>query len=159
VPAPQWLLDLYEEPVQDAVSKTVIEETHWDGNLENLPVSTRIRQLIKEGKPKGQRSEATMSVLNALVAKGISDDQICQIFEQFPIGQKAREKNDHHKWLHAQIEKARKYVAANPIKLTEKPEINAERRDVENVSKLVWDTLSAGNNPPWLFRNPMPRRE
>ncbi len=33
----------------------------------------------------------------------------------------------------------------------EKPEINAERRDVENVSKLVWDTLSAGNNPPWLF--------
>ncbi len=156
-PAPQWLLDLYEEPVQGVVSKNETGETHWDGNLETLPVSPRILQLIKEGKPKGQRSEAAMSVLDALVAKGISDDQICQVFDQYPIGEKARDKKDQFKWLHTQIEKARKYVAANPISESKagKPEINAERRDVENVSKEVWDTLIAGNNPPWLFRNPV----
>jgi hypothetical protein len=156
-PAPQWLLDLYEEPVRQSSTEIAVEDTHWDGNLETLPVSTKIRQLIREGKPKGQRSEAAMSVLNALVAKGISDDQICQIFELYPIGEKAREKNDQYKWLHNEIEKARKYVAANPLPKSQdgKPEINAERRDVENVSKLVWEALISKNNPPWLFRHPV----
>jgi len=157
-PAPQWLLDLYEEPVQDMVPNTETKETqHWDGNLETLPVSAKIRHLIKEGKPKGERSEAIMTVLDALVAKGFSDDQICQIFQQYPIGEKARQKNNQFKWLRGEIATARRYVAANPISKFQdgKPEINAERRDVENVSKQVWDTLSAGNNPPWLFRNPV----
>jgi hypothetical protein len=154
-PAPAWLLNLYEEPVQDTVSSTETSEIQWDGDVESLPVSHKIRQLIKEGKPKGERSEAVMSALNALVAKGISDDQICQIFEQYPIGEKAREKNDQFKWLCDQIDKARKYVAANPISRSQdgKPEINAERQDVENVSKLVWGALVAANNPPWLFRH------
>lgn len=156
-PAPQWLLDLYEEPAKAVVSKSEAAEMNWDGDLKTLPVSARIRELIQDGKPKGDRSEAIMSVLNALVGNGVSEDQICQIFEQYPIGHKAKEKNDQLKWLRDQIEKARKYVAASPISgsMAERPEINAERRDVENVSRLVWDALSASNDPLWLFRNPV----
>lgn len=158
MPAPQWLLYLYEEPVQDVASETETEEkTVWDGNLETLPVSAKIRKFIREGKPKGQRSEAVMTVLDALAVKGISDDQICRIFGQYPIGEKAREQNDRFNLLRNEIEKAHKFVAANPISKSQegRPEINAERRDVENVSKEVWDTLIAGNNPPQHSRSPL----
>ena len=52
-----------------------------------------------------------MTVINALVWSDITDVEIFGIFEQYPIGDKYREKGTHcEKWLQPQIEKARAYV-------------------------------------------------
>ncbi|MBI4595132.1 MAG: hypothetical protein HY730_02010 [Candidatus Tectomicrobia bacterium] len=40
---------------------------HWDGDIETLPIKVETKRLIREGALVGQRSEAIMTVLNALV--------------------------------------------------------------------------------------------
>ena len=64
--------------------------------------------MIQKGAPKGQRSEAILSVLNSLVNAGLTDKAIIGIFESYPVGEKYREKGkSRERWLMAQIAKAR----------------------------------------------------
>ena len=80
----------------------------WDGDIQHLPVKETIKRLILDGAPKGQRSEAMMTVLNALVWSGLTDEQIFGVFLAYPIGEKFRD--DRHgkiEWLQPQIDRAR----------------------------------------------------
>ena len=106
-PAPKWLLDLalHNEQPQSQPKQA----SSFDGNLQGLQVPYAVRRLIEGGEVKGKRSEAIMSVLNALVMKAkLSDKAIIDLFESYPIGEKYREKGDtREKWLLQQVEKVK----------------------------------------------------
>jgi len=83
----------------------------WDKNVENLPVSDKIKNLIFSGKDKSypSRSEADMAVVIALIHKGFEKSQISEIFNKYPIGEKYREQKSPEKYLQHTIENAKKH--------------------------------------------------
>lgn len=111
--APKWLLELcLEDDLENRVYDASRFVDHsWDGTIDSLPISDNTKRFIFEGVDKGERSEAIMSVTNALVWSGLSDDQIVSIFDQHPIGEKYREKGKgRHKWIEKHLAKARQRV-------------------------------------------------
>jgi hypothetical protein len=108
-PAPEWLLELCRQngngqeqqpPPRESSAKTI--------NLDSLNLSYPVKKLILEGEAKDKRSEAIMSVLNALVRADQSDAQIIAIFESYPIGEKYREAgHTRERWLLQQVNKVR----------------------------------------------------
>ena len=105
---PQWLIDLYDEPKPEPRSSTC---GGWNGDIGRLPIKQETKSLILDSTPIGERSQAIMRVLNALVWSRLSDSEIIGIFEQYPIGEKYREKgNGRERWLAPQIVKARDRV-------------------------------------------------
>lgn len=119
--APQWLKDLALSEGKPAtkqqgrnpapVEAPSIELEPVD--VDALRVSSRIRDLIATSTPQGQRSEAIMAVLDALVREELSDGQIYWIFENRPIGEKYLEKRDaRQRWLYPQLAKARHQASA-----------------------------------------------
>jgi putative DNA primase/helicase len=109
VTPPQWLLDLYIEPQRQGNPQPA--RGFWSGDIDRLPIKTETKNLIKSGVPVGQRSEAVMTVLNALIWSNLSDFDIFLIFDTYPIGEKYREKGQaKERWLQAQIDKARNFV-------------------------------------------------
>ena len=83
-------------------------------DLVSIEITGDTKNLITEGVPVGDRSEAIMTVLNALVGAGMHDSRIFEFFDHYPIGDKYREKgNSKHGWLQKQIDKAKEYVGGN----------------------------------------------
>jgi len=82
-----------------------------DMNIHILPVSDRIKDLIKTGNDGTypSRSEADQAVITALVHKGISDSDIKMIFQTNPggIGQKYSEHKSPDEYLSHNISKAK----------------------------------------------------
>jgi len=92
----------------DPVAEKYEGGADFDGSLGGLRIRKSTRALIENGAEKGKRSEPMMTVINALVGAGLSDDGIIKIFEQYPIGEKYHEKGRHReRWLQPQINKAR----------------------------------------------------
>ena len=107
-PAPQWLLA--ETRKQEYRPPRTEELRRWNGDVDSLPISRDMKELIHHGRPIGERSEAIMSVLNALVFANLSDSDIYSIFDTYPIGEKYREHKNPYRWLEPQIAKARAFV-------------------------------------------------
>jgi hypothetical protein len=108
-PMPGWIKSLYKETEKPKQKNTAYGS--FTGDIEKLPIKQSTKELIKNGVPVGQRSEAIMTVINALVYASLSDAEIFQIFESYPIGEKYREKgNGRERWLQPQIDKARATV-------------------------------------------------
>jgi hypothetical protein len=94
---------------------SVIEVQREPGviNVDALPINYGTRKLIKEGEAPGKRSEAIMSAINSLVKASVSEDEIFSVFEQYPIGEKYREKGaSKRQWLKNHIDKANNFVTA-----------------------------------------------
>jgi RecA-family ATPase len=147
LPPPHWLLDLYE-PEHSQHSQGVEEKQNTIVSvdkdfLDQLPISEETKRLIEEAIPKGDRSEAMMTVLIALVNANLIDEQIFEVFETYQIGEKYKEKGaSKRKWLQKQIHKARDYVtnrADVKQQLTKVPEVfTAEDLDKENIPEPDW---------------------
>ena len=75
--------------------------------LDTLRVSDTIKQLIREGKPAGQRSEAIFASIRAMVKAGHSDDEIRAVLldPDNKLSDKPREKGVA--WLDGEISRAR----------------------------------------------------
>lgn len=86
--APEWLkeLSLSTEARQHLTDHSELEAEPVE--LDSLPVSPGIKRLIQEGKPKGERSEAIMKVLVALVKAKVPTGQILFLFQTHAIGEK-----------------------------------------------------------------------
>lgn len=100
--APDWLVQMLNEnknaqPVELPVEFPIVD-------IATLKVSDRIKQLIVEGKPKGERSEALGSVEVALAGAGYDVATIAGVVWHNPIGEKARDQG--RKWLAADIARA-----------------------------------------------------
>lgn len=101
-PAPAWILDQYHTGGSGQV------------DLDNLQISAAMKETIRNGAPKGQRSEAMMKVMVSLLGAGVPEGDIYQIFDSYPIGDKYREKGStRDRWLRDEIGRARQYVGRN----------------------------------------------
>ena len=135
-PAPERVrkLALRDDPEPKETAKT--NTFQWNGKIDNLPVKTKIKDLIRHGTPKGQPSEAIMIVVNALVWSNLSDAEIFSIFDKYDIGEKYREKRRAKKrWLQGRINKARKYVS------------QTSQNDAASIRKDMQDGLNTGKEP------------
>ena len=111
---PDWLLSCNADGVMniDAVLDIPLPEPKDREFVESLRVSQETRGLIIGGVPKGQRSEAGMSVINALLGADYDDKTVFFIFNHYAIGDKYR--NDvgatKAEWLGAEIRRSRQYL-------------------------------------------------
>jgi P4 family phage/plasmid primase-like protien len=80
-----------------------------DMQLDRVPVSDKIKSLINNGNDGSysSRSEADMAVILALVSKGVGDNEIRQIFQAYPIGEKYRTHASPDTYLAHNIQKAK----------------------------------------------------
>lgn len=101
----EWVAFSQDQPTQVANPEAL---------LEGLDLSAPIRRLIREGAPKGHRSEADQKVIVALVRAGADPDRIWAIFASFPIGDKFREHPYRDRYLGYSISKARQWVRDHP---------------------------------------------
>ena len=110
------------------------------GMVDTLPFS--IKQLIKNGAEKGDRSEATASVLASMVKAGVPEKEIIKTFKSEKIGEKAREKgSDWVQWLKDEIKRSRGFVETkNNQSINEKNDQN-ELNDIENREWHKWPEL------------------
>lgn len=108
---PEWILNLLC-PKEDLKPEPHPHcQCGWDGTIDGLPLTEDIKELIVNGAPITERSEAIMSVVNGLVYSGLTDDQIVAMMDQYAIGEKYREKRSGKtKWLNKHIAKARSFV-------------------------------------------------
>jgi len=74
VDPPQWLIDLYWDNRAAWKNVDVRSSKH---------ISNEIKELIINGAEKGKRSDAMMSVIDSLVSKGFSDEQIFYTFYSY----------------------------------------------------------------------------
>ena len=110
-PAPEWVSELALKNDPEPKETTKAQKTSWNGNIDDLPIKAETKDLIRQGVPEGQRSEAIMTVVNALVWSNLSDAEIFSIFDEYDIGEKYIEKRRvRTRWLQGRIDKARSYV-------------------------------------------------
>ncbi len=110
-------------------------------DVDNLPLPIRVKRLIKEGKPKGERSEAMWWVMHACIEAGLSDEEIISIFYHYPIGEKFRERNSVE-WLLSQIRKAeRNLTSPQPIRTQLKPNPPV-KGDKDFVNRILFTRLN-----------------
>ncbi len=85
------------------------EGCSWDGSVDTLQVSQKIKHLILNGNDGSypSRSEADLAVAAALVYKGVSDADIVRIFKAYPIGEKYRGHPGKKQYLDHTLAKAK----------------------------------------------------
>jgi putative DNA primase/helicase len=78
-------------------------------DIDRLPVPPKIKSLINNGNDGNysSRSEADMAVIMSLVSKGVGDNEIRQIFQTYPIGEKYRSHASPDTYLKHNIQKAK----------------------------------------------------
>ncbi len=101
-------------------------------NIDSLPVSGKIKSLIRHGNDGSypSRSEADMAVILSLVGKGIGDNEIQKIFQTHPIGEKYRTHASPQSYLQHSLQKAKEMSD-----LTEE-----ERQDPLFISRSITKT-------------------
>jgi hypothetical protein len=120
-------------------------ESDPDGiNIDALSINLGTKKLIKEGESKGKRSEAIMSVVSSLIAAGISESAIYSIFDNYPIGEKYREKrSSKNRWLKSHIDKARGFIKEKNIE-------SESEEDEETLLVFPYDVMTGAAG---LFAN------
>jgi putative DNA primase/helicase len=87
-------------------------EAVWSQDIDQLPISERIKTLIKTGwdQKYQSRSEADMAVIITLVNKGMELSDIKSIFASYPIGDKYREHSSPDTYLQHNYDRAKQFV-------------------------------------------------
>lgn len=82
------LTDPVAAPIAEASTTAVPEWRHV--SLDSVPVSDDVKALIRDGAPQGERSEALMSVANALARVRVPPDDILRILSDPAYGISAK---------------------------------------------------------------------
>ena len=127
------------------------QSLQWDGNIESLPLKQETKDKILHGKPIGNRSEAMMSVLCGLVYSNLTDAEILNVFNSYPIGEKYQKQKNPEKWLKPQIKKARAAI-------TDRATLNNHTGQNSSEQELQWEepVLFEESNPPELRMSLLP---
>ncbi len=146
-PCPEWIADRARRDPETNTSTSHAGAAHWTGQIDELPISRKSKDLILQGVPKGERSEAIMSVLNALAGAELSDPAIYEIFERYAIGEKFRgQGRTRRKWLAPQIAKARQYAAEHVITHSSNKTICMENASTRQNGQNSGNDSSDGNH-------------
>jgi hypothetical protein len=111
---------LSAEQTKPVTDRNKVDVSGCGVDVDSLKIPYGTKKLIKEGEEPGSRSEAVMSVVNSLVGARVSDSIIFSIFENYPIGEKYREKGaSRERWLKKHVEKARGFTKVDDRVSTE----------------------------------------
>lgn len=92
---------------QPGLKEVEYDFDEWDGSIESLDLSERVKKWIVKGSDSGDRSKDMYSVLLE-ISQILKDDDILKIFTKYPIGEKYRGAGSNKdEWLVKQINKAR----------------------------------------------------
>jgi hypothetical protein len=100
--APEWLLKLL---VDDGAPAQ--EEAEEQVSIDDLRISTDLKRLIKQGKPRGQRSEAIFAVIRALVSAGYDDAIILSVLLDPANGLSEKPRQKGQAWLEGELRRGR----------------------------------------------------
>jgi hypothetical protein len=81
--------------------------TSWGTKVSIEELPGWLTELVRDGVPQGQRSEAAFKVMIKLAERGWSDAEIKAAFEQGGIGEKMREQRNGDRWFDHSMKKAR----------------------------------------------------
>ncbi len=110
-----------------------------DPFVSSLPVSEETKRMILSPFPKGQRSEASMSVLVALLSANVDEGKILSIYDTYPIGEKSRESGVQ--WISREMEKAKEYIAM--VKTTAPPPGRSSTPPAAQAQRVKYCVFSA----------------
>lgn len=137
--------NLSEQSQEQKTITTPIVTESWNRDIDSLKVSDETKVLIKQGEKKGLRSEPIMKCISALLGSGLPEADIFYIFDNYPIGEKYREKGSSKvSWLKGEIERARDFVKKNhrrDIKLSETTIV--EKTDEKALALRAKDILDS----------------
>lgn len=102
-PVPDWLTTLLHAKNGAQAHASGRANTQTD----DLRASDEIKQVIREGKPTGQRSEAIFAALRALICAGHTDDEIIGVFMDSANGISEKPLEMGFVWLQGEIKRAR----------------------------------------------------
>src|SRR5262249_7756972 len=137
-----YSLDVF--PLSEDAADSKPEPTRAAVDVDTLPVSDRIKDLIRFGdreKKYKSRSEAVIAVLVAMASAGCTNDQMTDVMfdKALPIGEHVREHAKSFNYLKRQIERAR--AVASPGQRAE-VKIKAKLEDVlKNAADLQHKTF------------------
>lgn len=140
-PIPPKLLEaLYEHqqnlPEVNSPPAQTVASLDISARVATLP--STIQELIFQGKPKGERSQASWKVLLSLLSHGFSDIEIHEIYGKYAIGDKARERVKDH-WLENEIVRAKKKLVSSQ---SQNPAPNISVK-IEPVNITKYSSVSA----------------
>lgn len=160
--APEWLLEFIRtrrtpsqvkaskgpltgfQGLETAQQEQTMNQQQNSQDISSLPVSDEIKNLIQTATPKGQRSEASMKVLLGLLGAGVPEQTVQQVYQQFPIGEKARENQPG--WLDREIQKAQEYIAqVKPQGTTPANPFDASLVEAPKVTYRAMSALEVAN--------------
>jgi Protein of unknown function (DUF3631)/Bifunctional DNA primase/polymerase, N-terminal len=75
--------------------------------LDSLRVSDAIKNLVREGKPRGQRSEALFAAIRAMIKAGHDDEEIIAVLVDPANGLSEKPRDKGLAWLTGEIKRAR----------------------------------------------------
>lgn len=143
--APTWLIDYLREGKEHKADNVAIENVNLPADetgaesiaVDSLPIPDDKKALIKEGVPKGKRSEAIMSVMESMLLAGCAESQIRAVMDQYPIGEKYREAGaSREKWFAGRMKKARAYVASIEAQMETQQNKQSSK---PSISDLLYD--------------------
>lgn len=155
--APEWLLEFIRtrrtpsqvkaskgpltgfQGLETAQQEQTMKQQQTPLDISSLPVSDEIKNLIQTATPTGQRSEASMKVLIGLLGTGVSLQTVQEVYQQYPIGEKARENQPG--WLDREIQKAQEYIAQ--VKPQGTPPANPFDASPVEAPKVTYRAMSA----------------
>jgi hypothetical protein len=134
-PIPDWLMGFITTGSIDTgcLWSIPLPEPQDREFIESLKVSPDIQQMILNGKPKGERSEAGMTVMLALMGARYDHNTIRFIFDHYPIGDKAREKGKA--WFNGEIKRAENHI-------------NKEKGIVQTVNTVAAGAVNTDQDNP-----------
>jgi len=143
--APQWLVALARDGhANEPEAPAQQEKDRADAGLSALRVSDETKRLIRDGAPKGDRSEALFAVLRALVKAGHDDATIRAVLMDPRHGISAKPREKGAAWLDDEIVRARAKPGAPPKQRTRsKAKPRAEEWPEPVIGAALLDEIAA----------------
>jgi putative DNA primase/helicase len=104
---PNWLLQLI------AADRAQAQEEGPRVRVDELRISDELKRLIKEGKPRGERSEAIFRALRGLIVAGYGNDVIEFVMLDPANGLSEKPRVKGRVWLEGEIRRAREKPSAS----------------------------------------------
>lgn len=163
----QWLEEVSEPaPLPDSLQPLLREqegEAHAHGtpfSVDDLHVGNDIKTLIREGKPKGQRSEALFGVIRAMVTAGHSNDEIAAVMLAPANGLSEKPREQGSAWLQAEIGRARvkdgRAITKRPQAAIRPPPANPRRNPLDNIRSAAELMKLDLPEPRWIVPDLLP---
>ncbi len=108
-PLPKWLMEYVQgKSLNIDCLKTIPPCKVSDKIIQSAPLHEKTKEMILAPQVVGERSEKSFAVLKDMIRTGLHENLIRYVFDNYPIGEKYREKGaSSYNWLTDEIRRAK----------------------------------------------------